>query len=140
MKQVYPVIFTPLNDEKDTVLIEVPDLEILTEGFGMADAVEMARDAIGSKGICYEDEGKEIPHPRTLTEIDPSVGTFAEDGAGCVSLVDIDFQEYRRRADNKTVRRNVTLPNWLNQEAEKAHINVSRVLQEALMMKLGVSR
>lgn len=140
MKQVYPVIFTPLNDEKDTVLIEVPDLEILTEGFGMADAVEMARDAIGSKGICYEDEGKEIPQPRTLTEIDPSVGTFAGDGVGCVSLVDIDFQEYRRRADNKTVRRNVTLPNWLNQEAEKAHINVSRVLQEALMMKLGVSR
>ena len=60
MKQVYPVIFTQLNDKKNTVLIEVPDLEILTEGFGMADAVEMARDAIGLKGICYEDEGKEI--------------------------------------------------------------------------------
>lgn len=37
MKQVYPVIFTQLNDEKNTVLIEVPDLEILTEGLGMAD-------------------------------------------------------------------------------------------------------
>lgn len=50
MKRVYPVIFTQLNDEKNTVLIEVPDLEILTEGLGMADAVEMARDAIGLKG------------------------------------------------------------------------------------------
>lgn len=50
MKQVYPVIFTQLNDEKNTVLIEVPDLKILTEGLGMADAVEMARDAIGLKG------------------------------------------------------------------------------------------
>ena len=66
--------------------------------------------------------------------------TFAEDGEGYVSFVDIDFTEYRRRVDNKTVRRNVTLPNWLNQEAEKAHINVSRVLQEALMLKLNVSR
>lgn len=140
MKQVYPVIFTQLNDEKNTVLIEVPDLEILTEGFGMANAVEMARDAIGLKGICYEDDGKEIPEPRTLAEIDLSDGTFAGEGAACVSLVDIDFQEYRRRSDNKTVRRNVTLPNWLNQEAEKAHINVSRVLQDALMTKLGVSR
>ena len=140
MKQVYPVIFTRLNDEKNTVLIEVPDLEILTEGFGMADAVDMARDAIGLKGICYEDEGKEIPRPRTLEETDISKGTFVGDGVSCASLVDIDFQEYRRRADNKTVRRNVTLPNWLNQEAEKAHINVSRVLQDALMMKLGVSR
>ena len=55
-------------------------------------------------------------------------------------MVDIDFAEYRRKVDDKTVRRNVTLTNWLNQEAEKTHINVSRVLQEALMMKLGVSR
>ena len=54
--------------------------------------------------------------------------------------MDIDFVEYRRKADNKTVRRNVTLPNWLNQEAEKAHLNVSKVLQEALMSKLGVYR
>ena len=38
------------------------------------------------------------------------------------------------------VRRNVTLPNWLNIEAEKAHINVSRVLQEALMNTLGVNQ
>ncbi len=140
MREVYPVIFTSLNDEKDTILIEVPDLGILTEGFGMADAIEMARDAIGLKGICLEDNGEEIPLPSAIGDIHINEGNFAEDGVGCVSLVDIDFTEYRRRADNKTVRRNVTLPNWLNQEAEKAHINVSQVLREALMMKLGVSR
>lgn len=140
MKNIYPVIFTPLNDEKDTVLVEVPDLGILTEGYGMVDAVYMARDAIGLKGITREDEGKDIPNPSSLNDIDVLKGTFAEDGKGYVSLVDIDFVEYRRRVDNKTVRRNVTLPNWLNQEAEKAHINVSRVLQEALMAKLNVSR
>lgn len=140
MKNVYPVIFTPLNDGKDTILVEVPDLRILTEGYGMADAMYMARDAIGLKGIDYEDDGKELPGPSELGDIDPSKGTFAEDGKGYVSLVDIDFTEYRRRVDNKTVRRNVTIPNWLNQEAEKAHLNVSRVLQEALMTKLGVSR
>lgn len=140
MRQVYPVIFTPLNDKKDTVLIEVPDWEILTEGYGMADAVEMARDAIGLKGITYEDKEKKFPEASSINEIDTSKSTFAEDGECYVSFVDIDFIEYRRRVDNKTVRRNVTLPNWLNQEAEKAHINVSRVLQEALMLKLNVSR
>ena len=72
--------------------------------------------------------------------IDIKNGTFDKDGISHVSFVDIDFDEYRRKTDNKTVRRNVTLPNWLNQEAEKSHINVSRVLQEALMVKLGVSR
>ena len=140
MKNVYPVIFTPLNDEKSTILVEVPDLQILTEGYGMADAIYMARDAIGLKGIYYEDEGRDIPTPSELGTVDVSKGTFAEDGKGYVSLVDIDFTEYRRRVDNKTVRRNVTIPNWLNQEAEKAHLNVSRVLQEALMAKLNVSR
>lgn len=140
MKNVYPVIFTPLNDEKDTVLVEVPDMSILTEGYGMPDAIGMARDAIGLKGINIEDEGRDIPLPSELSAIDASVGSFAEGGKGYVSLVDIDFTEYRRRTDNKTVRRNVTIPNWLNQEAEKAHLNVSRVLQEALMAKLNVSR
>lgn len=140
MKRVYPVIFTPVNDDKDTVLIEVPDLEILTEGYGMADAVNMARDAIGLKGIYFEDEKREIPEPSRIQDINIQEGTFAEDGEGCVSLVDIDFTEYRRKVDNKTVRRNVTLPSWLNQEADKANINVSRVLQEALMTKLGVSK
>lgn len=140
MKCVYPVIFTPLKDEKDTVLIEVPDLEILSEGFGMANAMEMARDAIGLKGICREDEGRKLTEPSMLDEIDVTKGTFAEEGKSFLSLVDVDFTEYRRRLDNKAVRRNVTLPNWLNQEAEKAQINVSRVLQEALMVTLNVTR
>ena len=140
MKQVYPVIFTQLDDKKHTVLIEVPDLEILTEGFGMPNAIEMARDAIGLKVITMEDQKEKIPNPRMIKEIDALQGTFAQEGESLVSMVDVDFAEYRRRMDNKTVRRNVTLPNWLNQEAEKAHINVSGVLQEALMLKLGVHR
>lgn len=42
--------------------------------------------------------------------------------------------------DKRAVRRNVTITNWLNREAEKAHLNVSRVLQEALIAKLGVQK
>ena len=52
--------------------------------------------------------------------------------SGILTMVDVDFSEYRRRNDNRMVRRNVTLPNWLNAEAERLHLNVSRVLQEAL--------
>ena len=64
-----------------------------------------------------------------MAAIDESKGTFAEECVSVVSMVDIDFVEYRRRVDNKTVRRNVTLPNWLNQEAKKAHLNPSLILQ-----------
>ncbi|MBQ6815579.1 MAG: type II toxin-antitoxin system HicB family antitoxin [Lachnospiraceae bacterium] len=140
MRSVYPVIFTQTYDEKETVLIEVPDLNIMTEGYGMADAIKMARDAIGLMGITLEDEKKPIPNPTNVSNIDITKATFKDDGESCISLVDIDFKEYRRAVDNKSVRRNVTLPSWLNKEAEQAQINVSKVLKEALMEVLGVSR
>ena len=144
MKVTYPVILTEVDTN---IRIEVPDLGILTEANEegkpkgtMADAIMMARDAVGLACITAEDEGKEITEPSKISDIDITKGAFYEEGASVVSLVDVDLVIYRSRLDNKTVRRNVTLPNWLNQEAEKSHINVSKVLQEALMAKLGVSR
>lgn len=144
MKVAYPVIFTYVDTN---ILIEVPDLGILTEANeegqekgSMADAIMMARDAIGLSCIAAQDEGKDVIEPSNVIDVDISKGTFSSDGIGVVSLVDVDLVTYRRMVDNKTVRRNVTLPNWLNQEAEKSNINVSKVLQEALMAKLGVSR
>lgn len=137
MKNVYPVFFTKTNSN---VLIEVPDLEILTEGKDMNDAIDMARDAIELKCVSMEDAKENIPNPSDISSLDTSKGTFAEEGMTIVSLVDIDSGEYRRKIDTKTVRRNVALPSWLNYEAEHAGINVSRVLQEALMNVLGVQR
>lgn len=137
MKAVYPAIFTQTND---VVLVEVPDLGILTEGKDMQNAIEMARDAIGLTGISMQDKGEAIPEPTNFRKINILEGTFSEDGESYLSLVDIDFDAYRRKIDVRSVRRNVTLPNWLNAEADAAHINVSKVLQEALMAKLGVCR
>ena len=138
MKYAYPVIFTRTEDEKDTILIEVPDLEIMTEGFGVADAIEMARDAIGLSGITLEDMSEPIPLPRDINEIDLKKSEFASAEKSYVSLVDVEFTKYRKKVDNKMVRKNVTIPNWLNKAAEKEKINVSKVLQEALMEKIGI--
>ena len=55
-------------------------------------------------------------------------------------MVDIDSAEYRRKIDTSTVRKNVSLPSWLNYEAEKAGVNVSRILQDALMQALNVKQ
>ena len=129
MTTVYPVILTK---DKDDILIEVPDLDILTEAKSIQEAVIMARDAIGLTGISMQDNGDLIPEPSDIDDIDVSKGTFAEVGKGIKTLVDIDFDEYRRKNDNKMVRRNVTLPNWMNQRAEQEHLNVSRFLQDAL--------
>ena len=137
MKAVYPVFFTKTDD---IILVEVPDLEILTEGKDMLDAIEMARDAIELKCVSLEDANATIPQPSSVQQLDINQGTFANDGQTVISLVDIDSAEYRRKIDTKTVRRNVTLPSWLNYEAEHAGINVSRLLQEALKTALGVNK
>lgn len=135
MKKAYPTILTPVDD---AILVEVPDLDILTEGKDVSDAIEMARDAIGVTGLSMQDHGDEIPEPSKCNEVDVTKGTFAEDGEGTLTLVDIDFDVYRRKIDQKMVRRNVTIPNWMDVAAKEANLNVSGVLQEALQAKLGV--
>lgn len=137
MKKIYPVIFT---QTEGCILVEVPDLEILTEGKDMQDAVEMARDAIALTIVTLEDMGTVIPEPTKMKDISILNGTFADAGEGFLSLVDADITEYRRKLDAKPVRRNVSLPGWLNYEAEKAGVNVSRILQDALINVLGLER
>ncbi len=137
MKAAYPTILTR---DKDIVLVEVPDLGILTEGKSVADAIYMARDAIGLAGVTLQDKKQDVPKPSALEDIDIASGTFADVGGGILTLVDIDFDAYRRKLDRKMVRRNVTLPEWLNEAADEANLNVSGVLQEALKDKLGFAK
>ena len=137
MRNVYPVFFTKTNDK---VLVEVPDLDILTEGNDMNDAIDMARDAIELKCVSLEDDKEEIPNPSNIKDLNINNGTFADEGETVVSFVDVDSTEYRKKIDTRTVRRNVALPSWLNYEAEQAGVNVSRILQEALISTLKLER
>ncbi len=140
LKKAYPTFIA--QNGRD-FLVYVPDMDIYTEGQDVADAIEMARDAIGLKGIDMEDDHLELPEASNYDEAYRKAKEDTEDfdfTKGILTMVDVDFIAYRRKLDNRSVRRNVTLPNWLNQEAEAANINVSKVLQEALMMKLNVSR
>lgn len=129
-KRAYPIL---ISKEKDGFYyVEIPDFDIATQGKNIADAMEMARDAIGLMGIDYLDDGKEIPEPNLK-----KIKAKKED---IVTLVDVDFLEYRRKVDNKSVKKNCTIPYWLNVEAEKAGINYSKVLQDAIMGILGIKK
>lgn len=127
MKKAYPVIFTPAAE--GGFVSYMPDFDINSQGDDLAEAIEMARDAMGIMGIDMEDDGKALPEPSKSVEHKPG---------DVVSYVDVDFVDYRRKNDMRTVRRNVSLPSWLNAEADKAGLNVSAVLQNALKQELGV--
>lgn len=130
MKAAYPVI---MSKGKKYVIVFVPDFNINTQGTDYADAMEMARDAIGLMGIDMEDEKETIPSPSDVAAISK------EHEEDVVTLVDVDFTEYRRKNDMRTVRRNVSLPSWLNAEADKAGVNVSAILQAALKQELRIA-
>lgn len=129
MKAAYPIV---MNRGTEFVVVFIPDFNINTQGKDYAEAMEMARDAIGLMGIDMEDDGDSIPAASPLKAVE------AKDGA-VVSLVDVDFGEYRRKNSTKTVRRNVSLPAWLDELAKEAEINVSAVLAKALRSELHVT-
>lgn len=137
MKIVYPVIFTESKDEKDLILVDIPDIEGMTEGHGIADAIEMAKDYIGN--MLLDKTDSEIPAPSKISDIDVSKGRFSDEGNSFVSLVDVDLDYFRRMQKTRTVRRNITLPEWLDNMAAKAKINVSAIAQAALKERLGVA-
>lgn len=131
MKNAYPVIMT---QGKEFIVVFIPDFNINTQGKDVPDAIEMARDAIGLMGIDMQDNGESLPKSSGIT----SVQAEAPSGA-IVSLVDVDFSEYRRKNDMRVVKKNCTIPSWLNFEAEKAGVNFSAVLQAALKNELHIT-
>lgn len=126
MKQAYPVI---INKDKDFFVASIPDFETGTQGESLAEAIEMARDAIGMCGCYMQDEKKDIPIPT-------DIGNVTKEASDILTLVDVDFDEYRKKHEMRTVRKNVTIPSWLNEEAESANINFSALLQKAIKAEL----
>ncbi len=129
MKKAYPVI---LSEGEKFIVVYVPDFEINTQGTDVADAIEMARDAIGIVGIDMEDDGETLPEPTAVSEV--KVNSESD----IVTLVDVDFGEYRRKNDMRSVKKNCTIPSWLNVEAEKAGVNFSAILTAALKSELNI--
>lgn len=129
MKNSYPIILMP---DKVGYVVYVPDFDINTEGDTLTEAIEMARDAIGIVGIDMEDDGETLPEPTAVSEV------IVESAKDIVTLVDVDFGEYRRKNDMRAVKKNCTIPSWLNFEAEKAGVNFSAILTAALKKELKI--
>jgi len=127
-KYVYPAVFTKEDDGKYSVVFK--DLEgCYTCGDNIEHAIEMAEDALALVLYGYESDGREIPAPSDPKTIQVNSNEF-------VNYVKCDTLEYRKMYNNRSVRKNVTLPEWLNEEAEALELNFSKILQEALLQKV----
>lgn len=82
--------------------------------------------------VVAEDEGEPIVPPTPQDELVTEPGTL-------YSLISADTIDYRAKTDTRAVRKNVSLPNWMVQLADKRGINCSQVLQHALRSLLDSS-
>ena len=93
MKKAYPIT---IKKEKDFFVVFIPDFNLNTQGDTIADTIGMARDAIGMAGCYRQDEGKAIPEASNPKDIEA-------DAKEIITLVDIDFDDYRREHKNITI-------------------------------------
>ncbi len=126
MKLAYPVILIPFEDGGGYT-VEVPDLPgCVSEGRDLAEALFMAQDAASGWVLTELEDGRTAPKASDTSEI--GVG---EPGA-MVSMVALDMDAYAAKYGSKAIRKNVTIPAWLDTWAEKAGINYSGTLRDAL--------
>lgn len=134
-RKVYPVMIEKVSGPHPYI-VHIPDFEIVTEGDDLYDAILMARDAIGFSGLDNFEDGSPFPEP---SEMD-AVLNQSEIQNPIITLVDIDFDEYRKRAGNFAVKKTLTIPSWLNVRAEAAGPSFSAILQSGVKEALGISQ
>ncbi len=129
MKLLYPAIFIPFSDNTGGYTVEVPDLPgCVSEGRNLIEAIEMGTDAASGWILDELEDGRTIPAASDNTSLDVPDGAF-------INLLVLDITAYSEKYGQKAIRKNITIPAWLNAYGERNHINFSKVLQDALLQK-----
>lgn len=127
---IYPAIF---EYEKKGISISFPDLPgCISCAKDDEEALYMAKDALGLYIVCAEEDGEELPIPTKLNKINLSQNQK-------ITLVEVNMPLFREAVQNSAVKKTLTIPKWLNELAEKNHINFSQVLQTSLKNILNLN-
>lgn len=123
----YPALFH--KAEEGGYWITFPDIpECITEGDDMEEAYNMAVDALGLALTERMKENEEVP-------VASNVDDIKEDGT--IVIVQFDRAEYNRKHNSRAVKKTLSIPEWLNEDAMAMGVNFSQVLQEALIKKIA---
>lgn len=133
MKLVYPAVFSLLEESSGYCVI-FPDLPgAVTQGDDLANSIEMAIDCASGWVLDELEDGNPVPKATPVNKIK------LENNGDFVNLVVLDVDAYADKYGQKSIRKNCTIPAWLNTMSERENINFSAVLQEALIDKLHLN-
>jgi len=131
MKYAYSAVFKP--EENGAFSVYFPDLTgCYTCGDDLPSSVHMAQDVLCLWLYDMEQDKKPIPQAARPYDINVDKDEFT-------SVVAVDTETYHRYYENKSVKKTLTLPMWLNEQAEQANINFSQALQKAIKSELHIS-
>ena len=139
MLSMYPTCF---YKEEDGYSVIFPDLNYLaTQGDSLEDAMEMAIECLTAYLHSCKVDGEAVPAPSNLTDVNPvdvskEVSPDEPVGESFVNMVSVDVEAYAKTHFEKSVRKTLTIPAWLNAAALEQGINFSQTLQEALLSKV----
>ena len=142
MLSMYPSCF---YKEDDGYSVIFPDLNYLaTQGDSFEDAMEMAVECLASYLYIAQRDGEDVPAPSSLVNIDPVAVAKELDpdlpvGEAIVNLVSVDVAEYAKKHFEKSVKKTLSIPAWLNEAAVAQGVNFSQVLQRALKEQLHMA-
>lgn len=142
MLSMYPACF---YKEDDGYSVIFPDLNYLaTQGDSFEDAMEMAVECLASYLYIAQRDGEDVPAPSSMVNIDPVAVAKELDpdlpvGEAIVNLVSVDVAEYAKKHFEKSVKKTLSIPAWLNEAAVAQGVNFSQVLQRALKEQLHMA-
>ena len=142
MLSMYPACF---YKEDDGYSVIFPDLNYLaTQGDSFEDAMEMAVECLASYLYIAQRDGEDVPAPSSLVNIDPVAVAKELDpdlpvGEAIVNLVSVDVAEYAKKHFEKSVKKTLSIPAWLNEAPVAQGVNFSQVLQRALKEQLHMA-
>jgi predicted RNase H-like HicB family nuclease len=128
---IYPAVFDYADDG---ISISFPDLPGC---FSCADsdeeAIKMANDALSLHLYSMEEDNEEIPEPTPIKKIHL-------DSNQAVVLIEVYMPTMREAIENYSIKKTLSIPQWLNKLAMEKNINFSQVLQSALKEQLGIRK
>jgi len=131
VKYVYPAVFVPEN--KGGFSVHFPDIPMgATQGESIIECMDAAEMFLGDALCFIEDEKREIPKITAMADV------IASD-KDIVTLISVDTMEYRRKYESKAVKKTLTIPAWLNRQAEKENAPFSQILQQGLKDYLQIA-
>lgn len=120
-------IFSGLLHEEDGYWIEFHDLPgCSTQADTLEELLINSREAIEGQILDLFEYGESVPSARQILDLDYT------DVSPILIETEVDLSKR-----SKSVKKTLTIPVWLNEQALARNINFSKVLQESLIEKIG---